>query len=87
MKAAYEPTDEECKWTADEEEDLTVSKQVLVTYSPACPSSPFRVQSFHVVRTQPTEPAEHLIAFFFITQTQTQDHNTKLIVKGTNIGF
>lgn len=42
VKAAYEPTDEECKWTADAEEELTVSKQVLVTYkTPACPSSHF----------------------------------------------
>lgn len=36
MKAAYEPTDEECEWKADEEEELTVSKQVQVTYTPAC---------------------------------------------------
>uniref|UniRef100_A0A8D3AXR8 Nucleosome assembly protein 1-like 1 n=1 Tax=Scophthalmus maximus TaxID=52904 RepID=A0A8D3AXR8_SCOMX len=27
VKAAYEPTDEECEWKADEEEELTVSKQ------------------------------------------------------------
>lgn len=36
VKAAYEPTDEECEWKADEEEELTVSKQVQVTYTPAC---------------------------------------------------
>merc|ERR1712212_490417 len=27
VKAIYEPTDEECEWKADEEEELTVSKQ------------------------------------------------------------
>lgn len=27
VKAAYEPTDEECEWKADEEEELTVRKQ------------------------------------------------------------
>ncbi|XP_064877476.1 nucleosome assembly protein 1-like 1 isoform X1 [Oncorhynchus nerka] len=27
VKAAYEPTEEECEWKADEEEELTVSKQ------------------------------------------------------------
>ena len=32
MKAAYEPTDEECEWKADEEEELTVSKQVQVKF-------------------------------------------------------
>ena len=31
VKAAYEPTEEECEWKADEEEELTVSKQVQVT--------------------------------------------------------
>lgn len=31
MTSAYEPTDEECEWKADEEEELTVSKQVQVT--------------------------------------------------------
>lgn len=75
MKAAYEPTDEECKWTADEEEELTVSKQVLVTYTPACPSSHFGgVQLFHVVRTQLAEPTEHIIA---LTEV-----NTKFLTKG-----
>lgn len=31
IKAAYEPTDEECEWKADDEEELSVSKQVQVT--------------------------------------------------------
>lgn len=31
VRAAYEPTDEECEWKADEEEELTVSKQVQMT--------------------------------------------------------
>lgn len=31
VTSAYEPTDEECEWKADEEEELTVSKQVQVT--------------------------------------------------------
>lgn len=58
VKAAYEPTDEECKWTADEEEELTVSKQVLVTYTPACPPSHFALESLHALCTQPAEPSE-----------------------------
>lgn len=58
VKAAYEPTDEECKWTADEEEELTVSKQVLVTYTPACPPSHFALESLHALCTQPVEPSE-----------------------------
>lgn len=58
VKAAYEPTDEECKWTADEEEELTVSKQVLVTYTPACPPSRFALESLHALCTQPVEPSE-----------------------------
>lgn len=38
VTSAYEPTDEECEWKTDEEEELTVSKQVQVTYTytPAC---------------------------------------------------
>lgn len=36
VKAVYEPTDEECEWKADEEEELTVSKQVQVTTMLAC---------------------------------------------------
>lgn len=36
MKAAYEPTDEECEWKADEEEELTVRKQGQMTNTPAC---------------------------------------------------
>jgi len=27
--AAYEPTDEECEWKIDEEEELTVSEQLM----------------------------------------------------------
>lgn len=54
VKAAYEPTDEECEWKADEEEELTVSKQVQVTYTPACFLSdwtllPFPFHCMHVV--------------------------------------
>lgn len=33
MRAAYEPTDEECEWKQDEEEELTVSKQVQVIHT------------------------------------------------------
>lgn len=33
MRAAYEPTDEECEWKQDEEEELTVSKQVQVIHA------------------------------------------------------
>lgn len=33
MRAAYEPTDEECEWKPDEEEELTVSKQVQVIHT------------------------------------------------------
>lgn len=58
VKAAYEPTDEECKWTADEEEELTVSKQVLVTYTPACPPSHFALESPHALCMQQFEPTE-----------------------------
>lgn len=36
MKAAYEPTDEECEWKADEEQELTVSNQVQVTHLIKC---------------------------------------------------
>ena len=36
MKASYEPTDEECEWKADEEEELTVSKKVQVTLCLLC---------------------------------------------------
>lgn len=28
VKATYEPTDEECEWKADDEQELTVSMQV-----------------------------------------------------------
>lgn len=59
VKAAYEPTDEECKWTADEEEELTVSKQVLVTYTPACPPSQFALESLHALCMHQFEPTEH----------------------------
>lgn len=31
VKATYEPTDEECEWKADEEQELTVSMQLNVT--------------------------------------------------------
>lgn len=58
VKAAYEPTDDECKWTADEEEELTVSKQVLVTYTPACPPSHFALELTVTVYTQLVEPTE-----------------------------
>lgn len=34
MKATYEPTDEECEWKADEEQELTVSIQVEVPPEP-----------------------------------------------------
>lgn len=34
VKATYEPTDEECEWKADEEQELTVSIQVDVTEGP-----------------------------------------------------
>lgn len=34
VKATYEPTDEECEWKADEEQELTVSMQVDVTEGP-----------------------------------------------------
>lgn len=48
MTAAYEPTDEECEWKTDEEEELTVSKQVQVTYTTACFLSPFNpITSVH----------------------------------------
>lgn len=40
VKAVYEPTDEECEWKADEEEELTVSKQVQVTYNDTCAKHP-----------------------------------------------
>ncbi|XP_059366598.1 nucleosome assembly protein 1-like 1 isoform X2 [Carassius carassius] len=33
VRAAYEPTDEECEWKPDEEEELTVSKQVQVIHT------------------------------------------------------
>lgn len=33
VRAAYEPTDEECEWKQDEEEELTVSKQVQVIHT------------------------------------------------------
>lgn len=39
VTAAYEPTDEECEWKTDEEEELTVSKQVQVTYTCMLPVS------------------------------------------------
>lgn len=34
VKATYEPTDEECEWKADEEQELTVSMQIDVTGGP-----------------------------------------------------
>lgn len=34
MKATYEPTDEECEWKADDEQELTVSTQVNVASGP-----------------------------------------------------
>lgn len=34
MKATYEPTDEECEWKADDEQELTVSMQVNAAYRP-----------------------------------------------------
>lgn len=34
VKATYEPTDEECEWKADDEQELTVSMQVNVAYRP-----------------------------------------------------
>lgn len=48
VKAAYEPTDEECEWKADEEEELTVSKQVQVTYTPACFPSNWVLVYYHL---------------------------------------
>lgn len=58
VKAAYEPTDEECEWKADEEEELTVSKQVQVTYTPACLSPVFH----HFFQFPPA----FIFSFFFI---------------------
>lgn len=34
VKATYEPTDEECEWKADDEQELTVSMQVNAAYRP-----------------------------------------------------
>lgn len=34
VKATYEPTDEECEWKADEEQELTVSMQIDVMGGP-----------------------------------------------------
>lgn len=60
VKAAYEPTDEECEWKADEEEELTVSKQVQVTYTPACSQSAniwpvFSISQLHVAQCHPEQ--------------------------------
>lgn len=37
VKATYEPTDEECEWKADDEQELTVSMQVNVAHRPRRP--------------------------------------------------
>lgn len=47
VKAAYEPTDEECEWKADEEEELTVSKKVQVISTPACLSPQVHIHAHY----------------------------------------
>ena len=56
MKASYEPTDEECEWKADEEEELTVSKKVQVTLCLLCHPSTHPHTHTH---THPAGPGGH----------------------------